>query len=234
MKKTNVLIIAAHPDDEVLGCGGTAARLIKHGHEVAIAILGEGITSRDTSRDAVARAGELGALQSDIISAAKQLGVSAVRTFGLPDNRFDSVPLLDVVKIIEELKSEIAPSVIFTHFAGDLNVDHEVCNRAVLTATRPMQGECVKEIYAFEVMSSTEWKFPLTFSPNMFIDISEHLEQKLKAMACYRSESRSAPHPRSPEGIAEAAKMWGTRVGVKYAEAFQLIRRIVPAGAALL
>jgi LmbE family N-acetylglucosaminyl deacetylase len=223
-----IMVIAAHPDDEVLGCGGTIARLVREGHQVYIAILGEGITSRYAKRDQADQS-LLQALQARSKKVAELLGVKDLFMYSLPDNRFDTVPLLDVVKIIEDLVANLAPDVIYTHHTGDLNVDHVIVHRAVLTATRPMQGKPVREIYAFEVPSSTEWAFQCyepVFRPNVFVDISETLDLKVRALAQYETEVRVFPHPRSPEAITVIARRWGSVVGCDAAEAFELIRAI--------
>jgi LmbE family N-acetylglucosaminyl deacetylase len=223
-----IMVIAAHPDDEVLGCGGTIARLVREGHQVFIAILGEGITSRYAKRDHADQS-LLQALHARSKKVAELLGAKDLFMYSLPDNRFDTVPLLDVVKIIEDLIGNLAPDVIYTHHSGDLNVDHVIVHRAVLTATRPMQGQSVREIYAFEVPSSTEWAFQCyepVFRPNVFVDISETLDLKVRALAQYETEVRVFPHPRSPEAITVIARRWGSVVGCDAAEAFQLIRAI--------
>ncbi len=202
-----VLVIAAHPDDEVLGCGATAARLVMEGQDVRFAILGEGMTSRHSQR-ADADATQLTTLHQQARAAAAKLGVRDVALHKLPDNRLDTVPLLDVVKLIEELIEQVRPDVIYTHHGGDLNVDHGVIHRAVLTATRPMTGDTVREIYAFEVPSSTEWAFQRVepiFRPNVFVEITGTLEAKIAAMECYESEARKFPHPRSPEALRAIA-----------------------------
>jgi LmbE family N-acetylglucosaminyl deacetylase len=224
MKK--ILIVAAHPDDEVLGCGGTVARLVRDGYEAYTLILGEGVTSRDEKRDAAKRTSELKELKKQVELANKVLGVKEVFTFDLPDNRFDTVPLLDIVKIIESVKRKISPQIIFTHYENDLNVDHRLTYRALLTATRPLPDESVKEIYCFEIVSSTEWNYPLSFSPDVYFDISAHIEKKKKAMAKYKTELNDFPHPRSLDGITCIAGYWGMRTGLKYAEAFKLARMI--------
>ena len=149
----------------------------------------------------------------------------------LPDNRLDTVPLLDVVKIVESLVERLQPEVIYTHHAGDLNVDHGVIHRAVLTATRPVTGQPVREIYAFEVASSTEWAFQRiepAFRPNVFVDITRTIEAKIAAMECYETEARKFPHPRSPEALRALATRWGSVVGCAAAEAFELVRSVRP------
>lgn len=223
-----VLIVAAHPDDEVLGCGGTIARLAKDGHEIYIALLGEGITSRYKKREETEKRliEELHARSRDV---ARCLSAKDVLLFSFPDNRLDTVPLLDIVKMVENLIDKLQPDVIYTHHGGDLNIDHQIAHRAVLTAARPLKNCPVKEIYAFEVPSSTEWafgQFQQAFQPNVFVDISATLETKIQAMGLYESEARPFPHPRSPEALRAIAHRWGSVAGVEAAEAFQLIRAI--------
>ena len=225
-----VLVIAAHPDDEVLGCGGTVARLAQEGHPVHIAIMAEGITSRHAQRDQ-ADAKQLSRLHQQAHAAAAKMGAQDVQLLKLPDNRLDTVPLLDVVKLVEGLVEKLSPQVIYTHHSSDLNVDHGLINRAVLTATRPMAGGSVNEIYSFEVPSSTEWSFHQLappFRPNVFIEIADTLETKIAAMACYDSEIRDSPHPRSPDVLRAIALRWGSVVGCAAAEAFELVRSIRP------
>ena len=224
----NVLIIAAHPDDEVLGCGGTIARLAREGHDVYIAILGQGVMSRYD--DASEEAGSLiRALAETSRKVAKLLRAKEVFTYDLPDNQFDTVPLLKIVKIIEDLIVKLQPEAVYTHHGGDLNVDHNLVHRATLTAARPIPGTMVKTVYAYEVASSTEWAFAgidTAFRPNVFMDIADTLETKLKAISLYESESRTFPHPRSPEALRAGAQRWGCVVGREAVEAFELIRDV--------
>ena len=223
-----VLVVAAHPDDEVLGCGGTITRLAQEGHDVYIAILGEGITSRYQQREQADQV-VVEALHARSRQVAELLGARDLFLYNLPDNRFDTVPLLDVIKIVEELVERLQPQVIYTHHGGDLNVDHVVVHRAVLTATRPVAGCPVREICAFEVPSSTEWafgQFQSVFRPNVFVDISATLETKVQAMALYESEARPFPHPRSPDALRAIAQRWGSAVGVEAAEVFELVRKV--------
>ena len=224
MINKKVLIIAAHPDDEVLGCGGTAARLVKEGHDVYTAILGEGITSRDDTRQPEKRAEEFARLKAQSWDANEILGIKELFLFDFPDNRFDTVPLLDIVKVIEKVKKNVEPGIIFTHFENDLNIDHRLTYRAVMTASRPLPGETVKEIYSFEVLSSTEWCFPLSFSPDCFFDITAAIDIKTAALEKYQSELKEYPHPRSIKGIRLNAEQWGMKTGVSYAEAFKVVR----------
>ncbi|MBN2569181.1 MAG: PIG-L family deacetylase [Deltaproteobacteria bacterium] len=226
--KKTVLVIAAHPDDEVLGCGGTIARLGREGWRVYIAILGEGITSRYDHPEHADKEllRQLHVRSQEVVGI---LGATDVRLYNLPDNRFDTVPMLDIVKIVENMVENIKPQIVYTHSGGDLNVDHAVTHRAVLTATRPMPSCLVKDIYAFEVPSSTEWafsQFQPVFLPNMFVDIRDTLDIKIRAMQHYEGESRTFPHPRSPEALRSIAQNRGAMVGVEYAEAFCLIRSV--------
>lgn len=224
----SILVIAAHPDDEVLGCGGTIARLSREGHSVYIAIMGEGVTARYPKRGQADKA-LLRKLHRRSQQAAELLGARDVFPFQLPDNRFDTVPLLDVVKQIEALIERIRPSVIYTHHGGDLNIDHAIVCRATLAAARPAAGCPVREILTYEVPSSTEWAFGQNtpaFCPNVFVDISAALEKKIQAMRLYESESRPFPHPRSPEALRALAQWRGSTAGLAAAEAFELIRKV--------
>ncbi|PIS09207.1 GlcNAc-PI de-N-acetylase [Candidatus Beckwithbacteria bacterium CG10_big_fil_rev_8_21_14_0_10_34_10] len=226
MSKNRILIVVAHPDDEILGCGGTIARLVKEGYEAHTLILGEGITARDVKRNVNKSKKEIGELKKQTQKANKIIGVKEVFFYDFPDNRFDTVALLDIVKVIKKIKKKIKPEIIFTHYEKDLNIDHKITYKAVITANRPIKGEIVKKIYSFEVLSSTEWNYPLSFSPDVFFDISETMDLKLKAMAKYKSELREYFHPRSLKGIKITAELWGLKTGCKLVEAFKLVREI--------
>ena len=221
-----ILIIAAHPDDEVLGCFGTVAKMVKEGDEAYTLILGEGKTSRDEQRSIENKKAELNILNQEIEKANSVINIKKTFIENFPDNRFDSVDLLDIVKAILKVKEEIKPDIIFTHYENDLNIDHRITYQAVVTATRPMENESVEEIYSFDVLSSTEWSYPLSFSPDLFFDISETIELKKEAMKQYDSELCQFPHPRSIEGIELNAKYHGMRVGKAYVEAFKTVRVI--------
>lgn len=226
--RESILVVAAHPDDEVLGCGGTMARLANEGNDVRITILAEGMTSRYRQREQ-ANQNELEHLHSNAQQAADKVRAKELVLCKLPDNRLDTVPLLEVVKLVEGLIEKFKPAVIYTHHPGDLNVDHGVVHRAVLTATRPVPGQGVREVYAFEVPSSTEWAFQRlepSFRPNVFVDIGATLEAKVAALACYDTETREFPHPRSPEAVRAVAMRWGSVAGFQAAEAFELIRSL--------
>lgn len=225
MKK--VLVIAAHPDDEILGVGGTILKHTKSGDECFAIILGEGMTSRYCKRE-LADSNKVEKLHENTYKAAEFVGYKKVYIENLPDNRFDSVPLLDIIKIIERYIEDIKPDIIYTHFGRDLNIDHQKTYEAVLTATRPIGDEYAKEIYAFETVSSTEWNFgnSSNFNPNYFVDVTETLNGKLKAMECYKSEIREFPHPRSNKNLEASALKWGSVISRRYAEAFEVVRII--------
>lgn len=221
----DVLVFAAHPDDELLGLGGTVRRLVNEGKTVRAVILAEGITSRADRRDK-ADFDELKELQSDARKAAEIVGYTSIDFCGYPDNRMDSVDLLDVIKTVLSFVDKYKPDTIFTHHHGDLNIDHRITCEAVLTACRPIKGNCVKTILSFETPSSTEWNYNYIepFIPNVFFDISETIEKKIKGMACYSSESTTYPHPRSPKALRVLGSYRGSNVGYDYAEAFMLLR----------
>jgi LmbE family N-acetylglucosaminyl deacetylase len=221
-----ILIVAAHPDDEVLGCGGTITKHVKKGDEVSCLILGEGITSRYGSRKEAGK-DELKKLKQEAEKAAGILGIKETYFRDFPDNRFDTVPLLEIIKAVETVKRKVKPEIIYTHHRGDLNIDHQITFQAVLTACRPVKDETVSEIYSFEVPSSTEWAAPDTatsFRPDVFVDVTGTFSRKIEALKAYRTESRDYPHPRSAEALEIIARRWGLMVGRELVEAFQLVR----------
>lgn len=224
----NILVIAAHPDDEVLGCGGTIARLSNEGHTVDILILGEGVTSRHAN-PADADQAELDTLHAQAVEIGKGLGAKEVSLAKLPDNQFDTIAILDIVKIIEQHIERIQPEVVYTQHGGDLNIDHVCTFRAVLTATRPMEGSPIKKVLAYRVASSTEWafdQFEPQFRPTVFSDISTTLDKKIAAMESYEGEARAFPHPRSAQALQAEAQYFGSIAGLKAAEAFHVVREI--------
>lgn len=224
----NVLVIAAHPDDELLGVGGTVRRLSDEGACVRAVILAEGLTSRGNKRTDTGQT-ELEELRTDARMAAREVGYAGIDFCCFPDNRMDEVDLLDIIKTVSKFVEKYHPDTIFTHHHGDLNIDHQRTCEAVLTACRPVGEYCVKRIYAFETPSSTEWNFRYQepFCPNVFIDVTDTLESKIKGMACYKTESTKYPHPRSPEALKALGKYRGLEVGMKRAEGFELLREII-------
>jgi len=226
-----ILVIASHPDDEVLGCGGTMARHADRGDEVHVAILAEGITSRDDKRDTAGRNDEMALLKKAMKKAHDVLGVKSTYHHDYPDNRMDRIDQLDINKLVESLIERISPDIIYTHHRGDVNLDHHRTHDAVVTACRPMPGnQGVREILFFEVQSSTEWQIPgsaIAFTPHWFVDISEYLETKREALRAYGSEMRDWPHARSLEAVESLARWRGSNIGVSAAEAFMLGRKLV-------
>lgn len=225
------MIVAAHPDDEILGLGGSMHRLIHYyGASVHVVILGEGITSRADERDTEKWKHELDIHKKNIEEAQQSIGYHSVSVYDFPDNRFDTVALLDIIKIIEKEKANWKPDVVFTHHGGDLNIDHQRTFEAVVTACRPMKDETVKTIITFETPSGTEWRAssdPKHFIPNLFISFDEDsLQAKIDAMQSYTFEKRDYPHPRSPEALKVLASFRGQSVGKTFAEAFCLIRSV--------
>lgn len=225
------MIVVAHPDDELLGLGATMNRLItEFGVNAHVVILGEGITSRSDSRDTGRWENELATHRQNIAVAQAAIGYQSVSLYGFPDNRFDSVPLLDIIKIVEKEKTNFRPEVIFTHHGGDVNIDHQRTFEAVLTANRPLSHEIVKTILTFETPSGTEWRSPTDprhFIPNVFFEVSgANMEAKIKGMESYEFERRAYPHPRSPDALRIVSQRWGVVIGRSYAEAFMLIRNI--------
>ena len=229
---STVLVIAAHPDDEALGCGGTIARYAAEGYEVHLAFLADGVGARGTP------GGELAQQEREALNrrraaarkAAAILGAASVSFDDLPDNQLDSLPLLDITQSVEALIAQHQPSIVLTHHAGDLNIDHRRVHQAVITACRPQRGHCVRTLMAFEVPSSTEWQPPGSgpaFEPNWFVDISETLVKKCAALDAYHEEMRDWPHPRSLEAVEHLARWRGATVGCEAAEAFMLMRFMV-------
>ncbi len=218
-----VLVIAAHPDDEVLGAGGALARHSANGDEVHVTFLADGVGARRSTSEA-----ELDARKASAMAAAEILGLRKPRFLDLPDNRLDAIPLLDIIQNIERRIEEVRPKIVYTHHGGDLNVDHRIAHQATLTACRPTPESSIDAIYAFETPSSTEWSsedMGSSFRPDRFVHID--LDLKLRALSSYSQELVDYPHPRSPEAITALARWRGACVGVPAAEAFIVVREIV-------
>lgn len=216
-----VLVVAAHTDDEALGCGGAIVRHVAEGDAVHAVFMADGVSSRPGCPPEDLDRREVAAKNAHAI-----LGLQRVEYLGLPDNRMDSLPMLNVVQALEAIVQEIKPQVIYTHHYGDLNIDHRITHQAVMTVCRPLPGSHVREIYGFEVLSSTEWGILAheAFNPNVFVDITNFLEAKLKALEAYSLEMRPVPHSRSIAHAAHLAKHRGHSVGVEAAEGFVAIR----------
>jgi LmbE family N-acetylglucosaminyl deacetylase len=218
----NVLVLAAHPDDEALGCGGTLSRHIETGDDVHILFLADGETSRGDTANVKER-------QDAARAAAILIGAEPPVFLGYPDNRMDIIPFLDIVQRVEVLSRDIKPTLVYTHHAGDLNIDHRIAHQVALTAFRPEPHGLVNAIYGFEVLSSTGWNSPNAnsdFCPTRYVDISAKLEKKNSMLECYRNEMRKFPHARSGEAVVALAKYRGAMVGLEAAEAFTVIREI--------
>jgi LmbE family N-acetylglucosaminyl deacetylase len=226
----SVLVVAAHPDDEILGCGGTLARHAAQGEEVHVLLLAEGVAARDRRRDGAAAETHLAALREAATAAARCIGAQPPRFAGFPDSRMDSLDLLDVVKQIESVIAETTPTIVYTHHGGDLNEDHRLTHQAVLTACRPEPGAPVRAIYTFETVSSSEWSSLMLgepFLPSRFVDIGDHMDAKMQALECYASEMRPFPHARSYDNVSALARYRGATVGLNATEAFVVLREIV-------
>jgi LmbE family N-acetylglucosaminyl deacetylase len=225
-----VLVVAAHPDDEVLGCGGSIARHVDAGDHVQVLIVAEGATSRQQQRDRGQVETELSVLAFAAQKAGEILGTTGVELLDLPDNRLDSIDRLDLVKLIEEKIEGYQPQIVYTHHAGDVNIDHRRLHEAVVTACRPTPSHPVKRLLSFEVASSTEWQptgSAPAFQPNWFVDISAQWNRKQLALEAYASEMRPWPHARSIQALEHLARWRGAQVGVEAAEAFCLLRQLV-------
>ncbi len=217
-----VVILAAHPDDEILGAGATLAQHARNGDAVHAVVMVEGATSRYevAMRDALEAAGR---------KAAQVIGMQSIRFERFADQRLDTVPLVEVTQRMEGILEELDPEVVYTHFPGDVNADHGVVARAAWTACRPYRFPRLHRFAAFETPSSTEWGWPLagdTFAPNLYVGVESTLETKVAALECYDSELRDYPHPRSARAIRERAAYWGSHVGRQAVEPFMVLREI--------
>ncbi|MDP9093384.1 MAG: PIG-L family deacetylase [Actinomycetota bacterium] len=219
---TRVLTVAAHPDDEVLGPGGTLAKHARMGDEVHALTMADGATSR--YEEAMA-----GVLAECSQHAARVLGLRSSLVCALPDQRLECVPLVELTRMIENHVDQIRPDVLYTHFPGDVNSDHGVVARATWIACRPYVVPGLRMFAVYETPSSTEWAWPLdggSFTPGLFVDVTDMLEHKLAAMQCYPSELRPYPHPRSLRSLTERAAYWGSKVGKPAVEAFHVLREM--------
>lgn len=223
-----VLVIAAHPDDEVLGMGGTIAKLVKEGSVVDVLIVTDGSSSQYRESE---RLGEIiEAKKLETRNCANVLGVRDIYYGGLPDMKLDCTPHIDINQAIECVIDKVQPDTVFTHFWGDVNMDHQNVYKSTLVTVRPVLGQVVRNLYCYRVPSSTEWtpnKEDTMFMPNYFVDIEPYAEQKYKAFACYSTELRDYPHPRSVQYLRESDKAAGLRVGMLAAEEFVMLRKLV-------
>ena len=225
---SRVLVIASHPDDDILGCGGTLARLRALGSTVRVVFVGEGISARFDPSDFF---GEDYTLASNTRTKAAfdslhSLSISDIHFGPFHCVRFDTYPLLDIVKFIQSHINDFNPDILFTHSLSEVNIDHRLTLKAVESACRPISSLCPSHILSFEIVCSGSWAFDKSFKPNIFVDISNYWEAKLKAWSFYSNESRPFPYPRSDIGIETLAKYRGMMSGVLYAEAFQSQRSL--------
>jgi LmbE family N-acetylglucosaminyl deacetylase len=219
-----VLVIAAHPDDEVLGSGATLASHVAAGEEVHAVIMSEGATSRygNGMAETLRKCGQ---------RAAERLGLASVTFHDLPDQRLDTLPLVTITQQIETIVQRLQPQCIYSHFPGDVNSDHQVVSRAAWVACRPYSLPGLRRFVVFETPSSTEWAWPhgdSSLAPNLFVDVTATLDTKLAAIDCYETEIRDYPHPRSRQALIERAAYWGSQVGRRYVEPFRVLREVSP------
>lgn len=223
MKNKRILVVVSHPDDEVLGCAGAIARHIDDGCEVALLVLTNGVGARGKNIKA-SRVRKL-----ELQKSTQVLGISSFFQLNMPDNKLDSIPILDIIKAISPILAHINPHIIYTHFLHDLNQDHSIVARAVQILTRPIFPVAIESVLMMEVPSSTEWSFGENhpFSPNHFVVLNKHqVDLKLKALSCYASELRLSPHPRRIEHALIVAQYRGAQSGCEYAEAFMVLRSV--------
>ncbi len=227
MKK--ILVICAHPDDEFLGCGATLLHYVKKGYKIKVVFLSDGETSRNINQNEVKGLINRRKKQAELIS--KKANFQKPIFFDYPDNRLDKVPILTIIKKLEKEIRNFKPEIIFTHQENDLNIDHSIAFKASLTASRPMTKTFVKKILCFETPSSSEISFQIhkkkLFNPNLFVDISFFLKKKINLLKIYKSEIKKYPHARSLKNIENLAKYRGSQVGLKYAEAFYILRQVI-------
>ena len=218
----NVLVVAAHPDDEILGVGGTIATHVDRGDSVTAVIMCEGVSVRygEERQETVAEQSK---------QAASILGVTNLIVKQLPDQRLDTLPISQVAGEVEEVVRSHQPEVVYTHFGGDLNRDHRIVAEAVLIATRPYAAPMIREVLMFETPSATEWgssHLLPAFDPTVVVDISAAIDRKIQAFLCYCAEVVDYPHPRSPEALRARAQYWGSQYNRPMAEAFTVVRSL--------
>ncbi|MBE9112022.1 PIG-L family deacetylase [Nodosilinea sp. LEGE 07298] len=219
----SVLVVAPHPDDEVLGCGGTMARHADAGDEVHVLIMTKGDPDLYPDDDPAL-------LGQDIRAAHRALGVASTTHLDFPAPRLDSLPGYQLAQAIGGAIAQVQPTILYLPHRGDLHADHQRVYLAGLVAARPINHCPVRQVLCYETLSETEWASPegdQVFRPTVFADISAYLGAKLKAMACYRDEVKTFPHPRSLPALEALAQLRGATVGVTAAEAFALVRQIV-------
>lgn len=222
-----ILVIAAHPDDEIYGMGGTIAKLSSQGKQVHLLIVTDGSTAQYRGD---ARLGEIiNRKKEEVCRAADCVGIKSVQYGGLPDMRLDQTEHIEINQVIEECIEQLQPDTVFTHFWGDVNLDHQRVFQSTVVATRPTALQSVKQVFCYSVPSSTEWQVRPqdVFTPNYFVDIGDYAEQKAAAVNAYASELRAYPHPRSVQAVMERDRSAGLRCGLSLCEEFILVRKVV-------
>jgi LmbE family N-acetylglucosaminyl deacetylase len=215
-----IAVIAAHPDDEAIGMGGALLKFKQLGYEVHLLFISDGITSRSGQEKII-----IDARRKNFQQAMSFLSPSSYQALEYPDNKLDSIPLLEIVQKIEEFLYKVRPDMLFTHFIDDLNIDHQIVSKSSVVATRPGSRTFVKEILCFEVLSSTDWNLGRRkFAPNYYIDISDFIEKKILYMSAYKDEIKQYPHARSIENIKALSQIRGSEVFTSNAEGFILLR----------
>ena len=226
MKK--ILAVVAHPDDEALGCLGTLLHFRNKGYKVKVIFMSDGESSRKLSSLKKKKLINTRANQAKLVS--KKSKFIKPEFFNFPDNRLDTIPLLTIVKKLEKEIKIFKPSIIFTHFENDLNIDHQIIYKAVITASRPLSKTFVRKIYSFEIPSSTDFSLSRRskkiFNPNFFVEVEKTIKNKLDLLKIYKDEIKKWPHPRSLKSIKNLSMHRGSQIGKKYAEAFILVREL--------
>ena len=226
MKK--ILVVAAHPDDEILGCGATLLKSTSKGAKVKTVIVSEGVTSRKIKNSAV-KIRQIKDRHNASIKAHSFIKGCKLVNLNFPDQKLDTVSMLTITQKIETEIEKFNPNIIYTHHHGDLNLDHRIVNNATLTACRPFPKSNIEQIFTFEIPSSTDWQVQGSneyFVPNYFNDVSRFMDKKIKMLKKYKFEMRKWPHSRSFENVKYLAKTRGATAGCEAAEAFRLIRTI--------
>jgi LmbE family N-acetylglucosaminyl deacetylase len=223
MERARVVVIGAHPDDELLGAGGTLARHVLAGDEVHAVVVADGAGSRYPAE-------LVSTLEKQARRAAEIIGFASLQLLSLPDQRLDTVPLIELTQRLESVLDDVGPGTVYTHFPEDVNADHQLVARCAWTACRPYgRRRPVRKFAVFETPSSTEWAWPrpaTEMRPSMFVDVTDTLEAKIAAMECYETELRDYPHPRSSRALRERAAYWGSHIGVRAAEPFVILREL--------
>ena len=223
-----ILVIAAHPDDETLGCGGFLAKY--GGANIRVVFIAEGTSCRFNidMLNSQTVTNNITERNNFSIEAMSIFGVSDIKFYNYPCGRLDSIPILDINKIIESEIDDFGPKIVLTHSEFDNNNDHRIVYRSTMMATRPGAIKELTKVLSYEVPSSSEWSFSKAFNPNIFEVLErKHIEKKWKALKCYKSEVFPYPHPRSYEGIIALSQYRGMQTGVEFSEAYQLIRSVV-------